>query len=264
MKRGLWRLLTTLTVGAHIITATTPAQAETVKEWQFEITPYLLAAGMEGTVGVRGVSTDVDVSFGDIWDHLDAGFMGLFTARKGPWMFGLEGVYMKLADAPSKSATGAFGQVTVNGALDVTNALSIYQGSVGYRLRDDKTKLDIIGALRYTELDVEADVEIATTPPVEFLGGAASADGSASWTDTVIGILVLHPVSDKVSLMGYADIGAGGSDLTYQLMGGANWQFAKTFSAKAGYRYMDWDYENNGTVWDMAASGPYLGLGIQF
>jgi hypothetical protein len=27
---------------------------------------------------------------------------------------------------------------------------------------------------------------------------------------------------------------------------------------------MYWDYEEDGTVWDIAASGPYLGLGIQF
>ena len=25
-----------------------------------------------------------------------------------------------------------------------------------------------------------------------------------------------------------------------------------------------WDYEDDGSVWDMAASGPYLGLGIRF
>jgi hypothetical protein len=33
---------------------------------------------------------------GDIWDNLDAGFMGIFTVQKGPWSLAVEGVYMIL------------------------------------------------------------------------------------------------------------------------------------------------------------------------
>jgi opacity protein-like surface antigen len=60
------------------------------------------------------------------------------------------------------------------------------------------------------------------------------------------------------------DAGAGGSDFTYQVIAGVNWMYAKDFTAKVGYRQLDWDYENNGTVWDMTAAGPYIGLGIRF
>jgi opacity protein-like surface antigen len=51
-----------------------------------------------------------------------------------------------------------------------------------------------------------------------------------------------------VSLVGYADIGGfgAGSDLTYQLLVGVNWQFAKSATAKAGYRYLYQDYEHDG------------------
>lgn len=255
------------TAGPAAALTTVPALAADTpppEAWQFEVTPYLLAAGMDGTVGVPNVTADIDVPFSDIWDQLEGGFMGLFTARKGPWTFGFEGVYMKLGDTPSNSATGPAGQVTVNGALDVTSHMYIYQGSAGYRVLDDKTKVDVIGALRYTQLDVAAEVRISTTPPIEFLGGAVNAKGSENWTDAVVGVYAQHPVSDSVSLVGYADMGGGGSDLTYQAILGANWQFNETFSAKAGYRHMYWDYENDGVVWDMTAAGPYLGLGIRF
>ena len=97
-----------------------------------------------------------------------------------------------------------------------------------------------------------------------FPGGTRSASGSESWTDAVVGALVNHPVADNVSLVGYADVGGGGSDLTYQVIAGANWEFNKGYTAKFGYRLLDWDYEEDGTVWDMTASGPYLGLGIRF
>lgn len=232
--------------------------------WKFEVTPYLLAAGLDGTAGVHGVEAELDMSFNDVLDSLDAGFMGFFTAQKGPWTFEVEGVYFKLGSEGAKSVSGPFGNVSVNGALELTSEMTIYQGSVGYRVLDDVTKVDLVGAARYTKLATEAVVRIATVPAIVFPGGATSAKGSDSWVDAVVGARVLHPVSDNVALVGYADIGGGGSDLTYQLIGGVNWTFSEGFTAKFGYRYMYWDYADSGTVWDMTASGPYLGLGIRF
>lgn len=233
-------------------------------EWRYEFTPYLLGAGLDGKVGVRGVTADVDASFDDILDNLDQAFMALFTASRGPWTYGLEAVYFKLEDEGASTVTGPFGQVSVSGALEVTSSLYVYQGSVGYRIVEGPTDIDLVGALRYTEIDVDADVAIATVPGIIFPGGSTSAGGSEGWVDAVIGVRALHPVSEQVSLLGYADAGGGGSDLTYQLMLGANWAFSDRFSAKLGYRLLDWDYDHDGTVWDIQASGPYLGLGIQF
>ena len=85
---------------------------ESNNEWQYEVTPYLLAAGMNGDIGIHHHTTDLDVSFSDIWDDLDAGFMGLFTAHKGRWLLGLEGVYMKLEGDTSKAVTGPLGVVS--------------------------------------------------------------------------------------------------------------------------------------------------------
>ncbi len=219
---------------------------------------------MKGTVGVRGYKSDADISFGDIMDALDFGFMGVFTAQKGPWTFDLEGVYMKLKDSGSGTITSPNGVVSANGSLDVTNSMTILQGSAGYRVLDDQTKVDLIGALRYTKLKADMEIKAEFTPGVVFPGGTYSTGGSKGWTDGVVGFRVLHPITDKVKFMGYADVGAGGSDLTYQFMAGANWEFAQGYTAKIGYRYIYWDYAKDGAVWDMSASGPYLGLGIRF
>lgn len=232
--------------------------------WQYEATPYLFAAALDGTVGVRDFTTEVDASFSDIFDKLEGGFMGLFTATKGPWTFGLEGVYMRLESDPSRTVTGPGGVVSANGQLDVTNKLYVVQGSAGYRVLDDRTQVDLLGGLRWTKLDSDLSVTVQFTPGIVFPGGSASVSGSENWTDVVVGAQLTHPLSETVALFGYADVGAGGSDLTYQLVGGVNWQFARNFSAKAGYRYLYWDYEDDGTVWDMAASGVYVGLGIRF
>lgn len=103
-----------------------------------------------------------------------------------------------------------------------------------------------------------------TDPGIVFPGGGASFSGSESWVDLVVGAQVTHPISDRWSLMGYADPGGGGSSTTYQVLAGANWILNGRFTAKAGYRYVYWDYEDDGVVWDISASGPYIGLGIAF
>jgi len=231
-------------------------------EWQFEATPYLFAAGMDGTIGVNYHDVGLDVSFDDLLDDLDMGFMGLFTAQKGPWIFALEGVYMKLEGGTSGSINGPGDRVSINGELDITNSMYVAQGTMGYRVYDGDTKINAFAALRYTRIEVEMDVTAAFTPPP--FSGELSADDSKNWTDFVAGLQVVHPVSNNVELAGYADVGGGGSDLTYQFMADVNWEFKKDYRLKFGYRYLSWDYEDKGFKWDVAASGPYLGLGIRF
>ncbi len=233
--------------------------------WEFEVTPYLLAAGLNGTAGARGIQADVDASFSDIWDNLDIGLMGLFTAEKGPWTFGFDGIYFEVGDQASKTATGPQGQVSVSGAVEVSSSITVLQPSLMYRILDDRTRVDLLGALRYTRLSLDLDVKIAATdPPLVPPGAGLNFSGSDSWIDAVVGARVIHPISDRWSLLGYTDVGAGGSDLTYQFIAGANWTLNERLTAKAGYRYVHWDYEDGGVVWDISASGPYLGLGFAF
>ena len=46
-----------------------PAAAQT-EPWRQTILGYLMAAGMDGTVAVGPVSSDVNVSYADLLDHL--------------------------------------------------------------------------------------------------------------------------------------------------------------------------------------------------
>lgn len=235
MKKGF---LTAISLATGLAFCQTAAASD---EWTYEFTPYLYMAGIEGDIGVGGLGpVGVDASFDDILDNLDAGFMGMFAARKGPWTLAFDGSYMKLeADGPG-------------GLTTVTNEMTIMQGAVGYRVMEDQgTSVDLLGALRYTKLELD-------------LSGLLNGSGSKDWFDGVVGMHATIPVSDSVDLKAYADVGAGGSDLTYQFMLGLNWQFKEGYTAKFGYRYLAIDYEDDDLVFDVAFSGPYLGLGIAF
>jgi len=255
-------------IGALLVTAgmtSAPVRADTAggEQWQFEVTPYLFAAAMKGTVGAKGVTTDIDLSFGDILDVLDFGAAGLFEARKGRWTFALDASYSKLSIGGNRSFQGPLG-FSNNVALNVNFTQQIYTPYVGYRVLDERTKVDLIGGARYTSL--ESDLTLALTTGAALLpDGSRSVGGSLNWWDPIIGVQVSAPIADKWSFVGYADVGVGGeSDSTYQAQALLKWQFGKTFSAKFGYRYLAQDYRKDGIVWDVKFSGPYIGLGIAF
>jgi hypothetical protein len=78
-------------LAAWLITAAIPlsarAEEPSADRWQLGITPYVWAAGLDGQVGVRGITAAVDASFIDILQDADSfiGLEGHFEARYGPW-----------------------------------------------------------------------------------------------------------------------------------------------------------------------------------
>jgi opacity protein-like surface antigen len=254
-------LLGTIFAVAAPASAQTEVRSDTDK-WQFEITPYLFGAGMNGKTGIGSVTSNVDMSFSDILNNLDSGLMALFEARKGPWSFAAEGVYFKLKNEASKSWQGPLGS-SATGSLEATMTEQIYGLTAAYRILDDRTKVDVLGSARNTQLDTELNL---VTSGSLLPDGSRSISGAESWWDPVIGMRVLQPLAEAWTLAGYADIGGFGigSDLTYQLLAGVNWQFSRSVSAKAGYRYLYQDYQNGAFIWEMKSSGFYLGAGFKF
>jgi len=264
-KSGIWTLIGCAVVGLASAPAV-GAQEGTAADhpWQFAFTPYLLGAGLRGTTGSSGVTADIDASFGDILQHLDSGFMAAFEARKGPWMLNFDGVYFRLNDQQTRSWQGPGGISSATGNLEASVTQQIYQLAFGYRLLDAATRVDLIGAGRYTRLDT--DLNLVTTTGGLLPGGTNSLGASAHWWDPVIGVRVIAPLAPHWSLVGYADVGGFGvgSARTYQLLAAVNWQFSESLTAKLGYRYLYQDYKQDNFIWDMAAQGAYLGLGIAF
>jgi opacity protein-like surface antigen len=254
-------------LGLVLAALATAARSEDAKgdAWQFEVTPYVFGAGLRGTTGVGPITADVDSSFGDILKHFDSGLMAAAEARKGPWVFAFDGVYFRLKDQATRSWQGPGGIGSATGDLEATVSQLVYQLAVGYRVMDTSSiKLDVIGAGRYTRL--ETDLNLVTTTGPLLPGGTRSVSGSADWWDPVIGFRVILPFAEHWSFMGYGDVGGFGvgSKITYQAIAGVNWEFAKSFTAKAGYRYMYQDYDKNNFLWNIAAHGAYIGLGIAF
>ena len=77
---------------------TAPPTITQSEPWQFTIASPGWMAGMDGTIGVRGVNADIDVGFDQILQHLDMIFAARAEARKGPFGIYGEVIYIGLSD----------------------------------------------------------------------------------------------------------------------------------------------------------------------
>ena len=233
--------------------------------WQYEITPYLWAAGMKGsTETARLPKTTVDMGFSDVLDVLDFGAMGTFEARKDRWGFLVDLQYIKVSDAAIASRTGPAG-ATLTASATAKLRQTMLAGAAFYRVAEGPAPVDVIGGLRAIDLNVDATIDASLYGSAAGVATSVFRSDGKSWTDPYIGVRVQYPIADRWTLVGYLDIGGTGSNSTsYQAVIGANYQYSKTVSGKFGYRYLKMDYDKSGFVYDMKTSGLYAGLGFRF
>jgi len=249
------RVGTVLIAMVLVIVASHPAAAQTPGDpgWRFEATPYLWAASLDGKTQVGHLpKIDVDAGFSDILDRLDIGLMGAFEARQDRWGFLFDGQYIKVSDSVHTPGS-------LFGKLDAEITQQGYALAALYRVSEGPAPLDLAGGVRYYHINV--DLELT---PGQLAG--RHEGGSQSWWDPFIGVRAQYPFADRWSLVGYADSGGFGvgSDFTWQALAEINYRFSPMFIGKLGYRRLHIDYDRNNVVYDMTASGLYLGLGIRF
>ena len=232
-----------------IASVATPAAAA---EWKHEFAPYLWGSAMEGTVGIGPVTAEAEMSFSDILDDLEFGFMGTYRASRDRYSITVDAIYMGLG-ATEKGPGGA---VKADIDLDQVGL----EADFGYAVAE---RFTLFGGLRYVSLD--ADLRV--TGP---LGNELSASEEQDWVDPVIGAIYSWPLADDWTLNLRGDIGGFGvgSDFAWQGMASLRWQFSPRSALGLAYRYLDMDYEDgkgsNYFKYDMATSGPAMGVIFTF
>lgn len=229
------------------------APATQAEEWKHELAPYVWGAAMDGRTGIGSLTADVDLSFGDILEDLEMGFMGAYRASKGRYSIIVDTIYMGLG----ATGTGPNGLVKADVDID--------QGAVevdlGYALSDQFT---LLVGVRYNDLSTQ----IRTVGPLGNVLLAAKTD--ESWIDPVIGAQLSIPFSETWSMTLRGDVGGldVGSFFAWQGLASLRWQATPRFGVIASYRHIDMDYTSDdgpgAFVYDMAMSGPALGMVFTF
>ena len=236
--------------------------------WQSEITIYGWLPSIDGELkyslpGTGGGSTSIDAS--DILDDLNFVFMGIYEGRFNKWSFGADIIYMDVSGSNNTTISvspgpGSGVPVSVYGGLGLKTW--VFNGVVGYDvMQTDKARLAVIGGVRYLKLDADADLTVngplPPTPPPAYLSG------SEDFWDGIVGVKGGIMLNENWYIPYYADIGAGGSNLTWQLYAGIGYMFSWG-DIKLAYRYLEYDQDDDKIVQDLKLYGPQLGIGFRF
>lgn len=224
----------------------TEARAE--GEWEYMFAPYIWGAGMDGATSIGPVTSEIDLSFGDILETLDGGFLGHFEASNDPWTILANLVFLDLRqdlDRPQGSANIEQTIFELGGAFSTGEDLEVLFGA---RLVDIDVQIDLFGPLG--NLD-------------------ARIDGAKTWTDPFIGGRWSPEISDRWSFQGRADIGGFGvgSELTWNAALLFRYRASEKVDIGLGYRIMDIDYEDDDGrrfAYDAQLPGALLGVGFKF
>ncbi len=239
----------------------TPALAQ--ENWT-EVGIYGFMLGIEGDATLGNVTSDVDVSFSDILDNLDFGFMGFVEHRRGKWSFIGDVAYLKI----SADDTRAVNPI-LSVKLDAEFEQTVAEAFVGYRVFEQNQGeaqfgIDLLGGARYNKLAVELDV----TASLLGLTTSASRNPEEDWVDGVVAARVQYSHDNGWGVSAWADIGDGSDSSSYQLMGIVSYLFKNNIRVFGGYRLYHLEYTGDigGRRFDVDLdyTGPMIGVAYRF
>lgn len=198
-----------------ILTPATFAQ----DEWHFGIGTGFFGLNIDGDEGfttrLGPVELDASLDSDEVRELLESGFgLGGFAA-KGKWMILWSGGQLELRD--DLKGTGPGG---VRAEAEATFTGSGAEVAATYRFAvTGRHAWSVLGGARYTKHEYDFELEI----------GPVSLDRNIDqdWTDVIIGFTHGFRFSDKWTWSNRLDAGFGGSEGTYLLKTGLNWQVAK-------------------------------------
>jgi hypothetical protein len=222
--------------------------------WEYSASIYLFMPSIDIETA-KG--EDLDLSFSDILDNLNFTFMGTLGAQKGKWGFLADVIYMDLEDGINYSP----------GPLERLDVTSIGMKSwvvtpmVTYRVMEsDQLDLDLLAGARYLYIKIPIDY---TTP---LLGPGSTSRSNDVW-DGIVGARGTYDLNEKWFMQGHLDVGTGDTEVTWQAFAGVGYKY-ENFDLIAGYRHLEWDFDNGDTggdrLNDLSMSGPIIGAKFNF
>ena len=253
-------------VGLMLVAFSVPTVASAADDWKFAVTPYLWAAGFNGTATVRSHEADVEKNFDDILDDLSFAFMVNLQARKGRFGLYTDLTYLGQEDTHELATPGGLAPLEAETSLDswiVDFGASWETARWGEAAPGKGGFLDLFLGGRYWTVDTEIEVG----SPV--FAGERSVESSTSWVDPIVGARFATGLTPKLSLIGRADVGGfeigDASKLTWSAAAYLGWRFSPLVSAWAGYKHLDVEREDDKeNSLDLAFSGPVLGVAFTF
>ncbi len=208
----------------------------------FELTPYLVAPGMSGDATVRGNQQTINASAGDIFSHLQFGFMARTRLSYYRWFVGTDTVYMGLGGA--------------NNLIDAGFDEWAAELLSGYHVHKH---IALLGGVRYNSLSAN----------FQFKGQRGiNPGGSQVWWDPFFGGEGNRALTRKLNFSARLDIGGFGvgSRIAVNSEPLLKCQFNQRFTGMVGWKFLYQNYVNTKQAfeYDVLTQGPVLGIAIRW
>lgn len=244
-----------------------PPHERPLDKWYIQPSISLWAPSINGTVGARGLSTSVDVSFIDILKESDSllGLGGTLEFGKGKLGGYVNGFYAKIG-VEKPTPLGDASIVNRLGIMGFGITYEIGRWPMEYTARSDhparNLMLNLYGGGRYTNVEIEYDFVVLP-----------SRSRDKDWVDPMVGAKMVLPLAPSWSIVGYGEVGGFGAASDFAWTAGvlASWDFHLgrfPSSLQFGYLAVGDDYTSgsgdNRFVWDTILHGPILNFQMRF
>lgn len=267
------RLHLAFAVVISVALAPLAAAAEPEESWQFGASIYGWFPDIAGRTAFSDTTGggEFEVDVGDILDNLEMVFMGTFDARRGRWGVWTDAIYMDLGASQTGTRNGTVGGLPIptDASADVDLDMKSWIWTLaGYFRGIDNPRytFDTLVGLRYLDVDQKVDWDVTGNVgsiPIEDRSGSARAD-LKNW-DAIVGIRgrFAFGANHAWFVPYYFDVGAGDSDLTWQVLGGLGYAF-RWGEVVGAWRYLEYDLPSDKAIADINFNGPALGLAFRW
>jgi hypothetical protein len=265
--------------------ATARAQQPTSQSyWTFNFAPYLWLPSVNTTLNYNlppalggRLPTDITSGPGDYLPNLK--FATMFAADARYDRFSILTDFMYTNVTASKSTVRSldfFGLPSqpISRSLQIgattTLKAAIWTLAGGYTIAEgDWGNFDVIAGFRFLNLNANTNYDLALTVTGPrrngaTFGGVGNISGSGDLWNGIGGVRGRIRLADTgLFVPYYFDIGAGGSNLTWQIASGLGYQTGWA-GVSVLYRYLSFEQDSNATIKHLALGGPMVMVNFSF
>lgn len=238
-----------LMAGGDIVPVEPVVVEETVSdEWKYTASingwlPNMRIVTAQGPV--------INITLDDILKNLNLTVMSTLGAQKGKWGFLTDLIYLNM----SKGML-----VPLDPPLVLTNfkmEAVIAAPMVTYRvIESENLDLDLMAGARYLYIKT----------PMQFNYTITEEPSGNIWNG-IVGLRANYDLNEKWFMPFHFDVGTGDTELTWQAFAGVGYKY-ENWDFIAGYRYLEWQFEDNDEGADvfetLTVNGPILGFKYHF
>jgi hypothetical protein len=264
------KIIARCAIAAVVVCATATALAQDAREpWTWRATIYAWLPSIHSSTQAFDVpsgSISTEVNPDSYLSHLKFVLMGTLEARRGPWSFVADALYLHMGDVKTrvKTITGPAGIIAIPLQASAETDTQGFIGTLaaGYSIaQSPDSPADVFAGVRHAHVKASLDWDFgAPAPPISQSG---HAETSKTLTDVIVGVRGRAALGGSWFVPYHLDLGAGSSRFTWQALAGIGYRYPWG-DVTLAYRHLAYDFESDRPISDLRFSGPQLGVSFRF